>query len=449
MKSAKYLIKYLDNSGIPILSLRKLPTGSTRFNQVTEEKRMIAKKMVLIGLIAVMAQGMLFAGGSREKRDGKIKIEYFSLKRETEEIMNGLIAGFEKEFPNIDIEQTNVPDPDRILSSRMRSSDTPEVFSSWPNESWRQQVSAGYVMDLSGFPALDRIREDAREYCKVDGKDWIIPISYNTMSVIYNKDIFARYGLSTPKDWAELMNVCEVLKNNGITPFLITGKGLEAPRQDFDVYLLTIRDWMAFRDDVIARKADMTKPYGTQIRELGNRILQLVNYAEADILGSGRDQLLNDFAAGRGAMLINGSWSIPPILNANPGMNFSMFPFPAAEAGQTMVNVYPGDFALCISSAARYPDESKSFLEYLTRSEVADIYAQKDGSISCIKGVDYVAPQLKEMSDFIKTGRVTVYPSAYWTMGQLDGIGTAVQTLYMDKNVDNFLRNVQNHLNND
>jgi raffinose/stachyose/melibiose transport system substrate-binding protein len=396
-----------------------------------------------------MAAGLAFAGGSKQSDGGKVKIEYFSLKRETEEIMNGLIADFKKEFTNIDVEQTNVPDPDRILSSRMRSNDTPEVFSSWPNESWRQQVAAGYVMDLSGFSALERIREDARDYCKVNGKDWIVPISYNTMSVIYNKEIFARYGFSAPKDWAELMRICETLKNDGITPFLITGKGLEAPRQDFDVYLLTIKDWVAFRDDVTARKADMTKPYGAQIRELGGRILQLVNYAEADILGSGRDQLLNDFAAGKGAMLINGSWSIPPILSANPGMDFSMFPFPAVDAGQTMVNVYPGDFALCVSAAAKNPNEAKAFLDYLTRPAVANIYAQKDGSISCIKGVDYVAPQLKEMSDFIKTGKVTVYPSAYWTMGQLDGIGTAVQTLYMDKNVDNFLKNVQDHLNND
>jgi raffinose/stachyose/melibiose transport system substrate-binding protein len=245
-----------------------------------------------------------------------------------------------------------------------------------------------------------------------------------------------------------MMNICATLKNNGITPFLITGKDLEAPRQDFDVYLLTIAGWQAFRDDVTARKADMTKPYGAEIRELAGRILQLVSYAQSDILGSGRDQLLNDFAAGKGAMLINGSWSIPPILNANPRMNFSMFPFPAVDGGKTMVNVYPGDFALCISSKSKYPNESRSFIEYLTRPHVAQVYAEKDGSISCIKGVDYVAPQLKEMSDFIQTGRVTVYPSAYWTMGQLDGIGAAVQQLYMDKNVDNFLRNVQNNLNN-
>jgi ABC-type glycerol-3-phosphate transport system substrate-binding protein len=128
-------------------------------------------------------------------------------------------------------------------------------------------------------------------------------------------------------------------------------------------------------------------------------------------------------------------------------MNFSMFPFPAVDGSKTMVNVYPGDFALCISSQSKNPAESKAFLEYLTRSDIARIYAEKDGSISCIKGVDYVAPQLKEMSDFIQTGKVTVYPTAYWTMGQLDGIGAAVQQLYMDKNVDNFLRNVQTNLN--
>ncbi|MDR2476719.1 MAG: extracellular solute-binding protein [Treponema sp.] len=405
------------------------------------------KKCVFMGLLVLLGIGHLYAGGQKQS-DGRIKIEYFSLKRETAAIMDGFIADFEKEFPNVRVEQTNVPDPARILSTRMSSNDTPEIFSSWPNESWRTQVREGYVMDLSDFSAISRIREDAREYCKVNGKDYIIPISYNTMSVIYNKDIFDRYGLSSPKNWAEMMTICATLKKNGITPFLITGKDLEAPRQDFDVYLLTIASWQAFRDDVVARKADMTKPYGAQLRELAGRILQLVEYAQSDILGSGRDQLLNDFAAGKGAMLINGSWSIPPILNANSRMNFSMFPFPAVDGSKTMINVYPGDFALCVSAQAKHPNESRAFIEYLTRPNVARIYAEKDGSISCIKGVDYVAPQLKEMSDFIQTtGRVTVYPTAYWTMAQLDGIGAAVQQLYMDKNIDNFLRNVQTNLN--
>jgi raffinose/stachyose/melibiose transport system substrate-binding protein len=309
-------------------------------------------------------------------------------------------------------------------------------------------VKEGYVMDLADFSALSRIKDNAREYCKVDGKDYIIPISYNTMGILYNKDIFAKYGLSAPKDFAELLKVCETLKSNGVTPFLITGKGLEAPRQDFDVYLLTVPDWKILRDDAVARKVDMNKSYGSQIRQLGERIVRLLPYAQPDILGSERDQLLNDFATGKGAMHINGSWSIPPIQKANPSMNFSMSAFPAVSAAQTMINVYPGDFALCVSPKAKNATEAKSFIEFLTRPQNAQTYAEKDGSISCIKGIDYVAPQLKEQAAFIDAGKDTVYPSAYWNMGQLDGIATAVQQLYMDQNVDNFLKNVQNNLNN-
>ncbi|MDR1307242.1 MAG: extracellular solute-binding protein [Treponema sp.] len=409
---------------------------------------MKASRMTAFLCLAVlMAAGNLFAGGRQNQGGGKIKIEYFSLKRETAEIMDGLIADFEREYSNIDIEQTNVPDPARILQTRMSSGDTPEVFSSWPNDTWRTQVKEGYVMDLSGFPAVNRIRDDARQYCQVDGRDYIIPVSYNTMGIFYNKDIFAKYGLSPPTDFAGLLRVCETLKANGVTPFLITGKGLEAPRQDFDVYQLTISDWEKFRDDVVARKVDMTKPYGGQIRELAGRIISLLAYAQDDVLGSERDQLLNDFAAGKGAMHINGSWSIPVIQNANPGMNFSMFPFPGVTADQTMVNVYPGDFALCISSESSHVNEARAFLEFLVRPQIALTYAEKDGSISCIKGVDYVAPQLQEQKTFIDTGRHTVYPTAYWNMAQLDALGAAVQQLYMDKNIDGFLRNLQADLN--
>jgi raffinose/stachyose/melibiose transport system substrate-binding protein len=401
------------------------------------------KKVLFLALISMISIGALFAAGQQSK-DEKTKIEYFSMKREIYDILEKLIADFEKENPNIDVEQTLVPDADRILATRISGGDTPEIFSNWPTPTWKAQVDAGYIMELTGSSIFSRISDDARAAVQRNGKDYMVPIAWSTMGVFYNKDIFAKYNLVPPRTFEELLRICETLKSNGITPFLINGKEIERTRQAMDVYISSMADYKTLENDIIAGRVDMNKPYGQQVRQLGARLVQLVSHAQSDVLGSGNDQLLNDFATGRGAMQIDGSWSIPMIQKANPNMNFSMFPFPGVNAADTVATVGI-DYALCLSSTAKHPEESKKFLEFMVRAASGQYYAEKDGSISCLRGISYVAPQQREQRDFMEggTGRVLVYPENYWDIGQADAIGTANQQLYMDKNVETWVRTLQ------
>jgi raffinose/stachyose/melibiose transport system substrate-binding protein len=181
---------------------------------------------------------------------------------------------------------------------------------------------------------------------------------------------------------------------------------------------------------------------------MAGRILQYLSFAQADVMGSGRDQLRNDFAAGKSAMYVEGSWAIPTFLAANPNFNFSMMPFPAVNAADTRVTAYAGDFAICLSATAKHPVESRKFLEFLVRATSASYYAEKDGSVSAVKGIDYVAPQLREQSQIIDSGRGVSPPDVAWSTKQQDDIGAACQQLYMDKNIDTFVRTLQNIWNN-
>src|SRR5690554_6462743 len=47
---------------------------------------------------------------------------------------------------------------------------------------------------------------------------FIIPYSITTSSFWYNKTLFNELGLETPDNWEEFLNVCDVLKNNGVDP---------------------------------------------------------------------------------------------------------------------------------------------------------------------------------------------------------------------------------------
>ena len=57
-----------------------------------------------------------------------------------------------------------------------------------------------------------------RSYYAVDGRVYGVCIDKNAYCMFYNKEVFAKYGLSVPKTTSELTRVCEVLAQNGITP---------------------------------------------------------------------------------------------------------------------------------------------------------------------------------------------------------------------------------------
>jgi raffinose/stachyose/melibiose transport system substrate-binding protein len=407
----------------------------------------------LLVLVVLAAAGTLLVG-CRKKSDGsqqsggKVQIEFVSLKREAVEIMNKLIVDFEAANPGIDIEQTIVPDPERVLTTRMASNDVPDIFSQWPTVNFQQRVDAGYIADISDLPAIKNIKDDALKITRHNGKDWLVPISYNTMGVWYNKDIFAKYNLATPKTWAEFINVCKTLKSNGVTPALICGKELEPTRQDMCVYLLTVPDYDALYADYAAHKVDLSKPYGNQLRDMARRIIEYQSYAQADIMGSGRDQLRSDFASGKAAMYIEGSWCIPTFVAANPSLNFALMPFPAVAASDTRVTAFPGDFAITMSASAKHPAEARKFLEFIASPVAATYYAEKDGSISCIKGVTYVAPQLADQMKVIDNGQSKPPADVIWTTKQQDDIGAALQNLYMTGDVEKFVTTLRDIWNN-
>ena len=77
----------------------------------------------------------------------------------------------------------------------------------------------------------DSFVEGILDYYTYDGETYAIPsqIAYATM--FYNKDIFAQYDLAVPTTYEEFLNVCTVLKENGITPIAMEASEAWVPAQ--------------------------------------------------------------------------------------------------------------------------------------------------------------------------------------------------------------------------
>jgi raffinose/stachyose/melibiose transport system substrate-binding protein len=107
-----------------------------------------------------------------------------------------------------------------VLRTSIASGSPPDVFFMWGGTIAQPFIDAGQVREISDlyekygwvdrFPPwiIDRLRQP-------DGTIYGVPFKARGMGLWYKKAIFEQYGLTEPKTYAELEQICTVLAENG------------------------------------------------------------------------------------------------------------------------------------------------------------------------------------------------------------------------------------------
>lgn len=396
-------------------------------------KRITAILIMLIVAVAVLAScGQTTTtetptSNNTTTKGQKIKLEFFQQKREVADIINKIIKEFEKTNPDITIEQNNIPDAGTVLKSRVASGDIPDIFSHWFNPDSRLLIDEGYVRDLTDEPFMKKIQQQYLDYTKYKDKNWMVPVSINFVGVFYNKDIFEKYNIQIPTTRAEFYDVCDKLKAAGVQPLMVTDKEQWTIGHAGSVIMENMFDVTKFLDvihgDLIVRDIEGFSDYVDWLEKSRK------NYTQPDYLGTAYEAGLGDFANGKAAMLIQGNWIIPVLRKANPNFKFGVIPFPAEKAEDTKVH-WGVDYTLCLSGKPRNDavgEASLKFLEYFVNTG-AQMWAEMDGSISCIEGVKSGLEEYKAISDLILSGKtIAGWFTDTWPAGCYDQFNIAQQ----------------------
>lgn len=403
------------------------------------------KKLSLLLCLALVL-GMLggVAGASET-----ITIEFFQQKMEEgpQKGYQAVIDKFHEEYPNIRIELNTVPDAGSVLVSRISSGDIPPLFSDYPTQmQFREKVKNGIVLDITEQEFLSRSSAPAIEMSRAhqDGKNYALPLSGNYMGVYYNIDIFEENGLSIPTTYDELLAVCAALEAADIQPFVFTFMDPGRVGHMFQTMTISWSGGAVYDQilEVIAGNYDMNN--SEELRKVAGRILEVIPYGNSDAFAVADTSMWDDFANGRAAMCITGSYARGTILLANPDVNMGVFPLPSDTEAETTI-LTGLDAALCVSAQAspEEQDAALKFLEFISRPESAQIFYDHDGAPSLIAGVVNEDTRIDPVINKMQTG-----PSHDWMASTVDGnvqseIYNVVQQLLIDHDVDAFLANVQ------
>ena len=138
-----------------------------------------------------------------------------------------LIAAFKKTHPEAEI-TTSFADTDQYqgtLRTQLASGTAPDVFFAWPGNGNPGAIEVlaptGYIEDLSDRSWVKDIPSGIKPVTEVDGKTYVVPLTFAGIGALYNKKALADVGGTEPKTWSEMLTLCATAKSKGKALFAL------------------------------------------------------------------------------------------------------------------------------------------------------------------------------------------------------------------------------------
>ena len=369
------------------------------------------------GLALILAAAMCLTS-ALALADDAAEIEFFSRKSESVDLFNEIFAMYEEGNPGVKVTQTQVPDAATVLYSRMASGDLPDILGVYPNESdFRLQAAEGYYMDLTGSEYLKNINESFLSGIEVDGKSYSIPMTVNGWGIFYNKTKFDELGLKAPATWDELKALCEAIKAAGYIPMATSFKEGWTVGHLAENILLNLEG--AEAANALFADSGVKMEDSALFQKMVDWLDFFEDNSQPDSISTDYSTAVALFSRGEALMLPQGIWALAVTEQAGMQDEIAMFPMPNYE-GNGMIQ-YGIDLAFSIAADTQNPEQVQDFVAYLTSTETAQYFADREKSPSTINGVKAVSPQIEGVTSLLyEEGRSEPWLHFNWASG-VDG----------------------------
>ena len=409
--------------------------------QRKENDLMKHKKVMLTFLLVAAASITCFTGCQKSKKSGKTVIELVQYKPEAANYFKKVEKKFNDSHDDIELKIDSPNDAMTILKTRFIREDAPDIIGIGGDVNYSNFLDADMLMDISDFDGLSDIKETYLninkdlEYIPMDGT-YAVPYMANAAGILYNKDMFKKYGWEIPKTWTEFVNLCKEIKKAGEQPLYLGYKDTWTCLAPWNALAVSMCD-----SDLAYQVNSGTATYSEAYAETAKKEKELLQYAQKNPVAYGYNDACTAFARGQSAMYTIGSYAIPQIKSVNPDLNIGSFVFPATDNADDNVLNSGNDLMFCVMKDCKNKEAAYEVLRFLLEDENVQDYMDAQSSVPCKKGDFTLAKELADMKEYIVNGNVADFQDHHYP-AEMD-VAAMIQTYLLDKS-DNSLETFLN-----
>jgi alpha-glucoside transport system substrate-binding protein len=352
--------------------------------------------VLLVGALAFVAAGCGGGdddGGAEGSEEVSGSISVMAIwGGEEQESFQAVLDGFQEAYPNVTAEYTSGGDNlGPLLSTVIEGGNPPDIAAVGQPGLMADFAEQGAIQPIDDLrdAIVESFGESVADVGAVDGTQYgVMYKGANKSTIWYNVAEFEEAGVEPPEDWDGLNTTAETLKSAGITPYSV-GVDVGWPMTDVfeNIYL---RSAGADMYDQLARHEipwtdQSVKDALTLMADVVGDPTNLAGGTEATLQTEMPDSVAKVFTdSPEAAMVIIGDFA-PGVTETTleAGTGYNVFDFPAIEGSEPAV-MGAGDIFL------KFTDNpaADAFLEYLTTTEAAEIWAERGGFSSPHKDLD-------------------------------------------------------------
>jgi raffinose/stachyose/melibiose transport system substrate-binding protein len=382
-----------------------------RIKEFTMKSR--ALRTVAVAACASLAFTIAGCSAGTASEEGTTTISFLSWTGQ--EQMEPILEAFHEEHPEVSVDASYSPpvaEYIQALQTRVLSGTAPDVFVV-AAENKSNLIEAGAVIDLSGEPFMEGIQAFNLDTYGRDGAQYGLSLSSWAAGYAYNKDMLAEVGYDgIPETWDEFLTMLQDLKDAGFTPFL----------ESVDQMPTTVSAMLGAQtsqmdpqmDELIFSGESTFVEQWTPVLEDYNQLFT-EDLVSADVVALDGDQVRDEFANERVAIINAGPWIINAVEEANPELNWSFGQVPGVDGGMPyQAGAAAPGYAISAKASEEKQEAAKTFLTWLASEDGVEMFHEATNDVTVTENFQpEVDPVFEPMVAPIRDGELYL-PMISW-----------------------------------
>ncbi len=306
----------------------------------------------------------------------------------TEESFGKIITDFGNMYPDVTLNfESTSSDYDEYITTRMTSGDYGDILMI-PFSLTNKPTELGTFLEPLGTTEEISKTYSFADQAVYEGNTYALPISLNSLGILYNENVFNEAGVSVPTSPEEVYEVSEkILENTDAIPFYSNLNSMPF----FWSGATTSYGGEQYQSEILKQGTIMEE--GQPYREMSDFLYNMIvrGYTEEDLMAGDPGESMNMVANGDAGFIIMGSMLLEDIMSMSETPEaIKMAPFPVQYEGVSYMPL-GADALIGISSKSEQKELARVFYDYLLSAESG--FAFSNGGFTPLKDGNSDAPE--------------------------------------------------------